>query len=95
MHSKSVRKEILFSRSRLNEFTLWLVRQGWHVEKPKGVYEIFRARKTGRQDLLLIYDKDPYKKKLFVYEDNVDVLREFLKETEKEETWRFSTTRPQ
>ena len=50
--------------SKLEDFKEWLVKDGWEIEEPKGIYEVLRARKYGRQNPLIVYTKADVKEHL-------------------------------
>lgn len=64
--------------NKLEDFKKWLVKDGWRIEEPKGIYEVLRARKPGRQHLLLIYKKDSAKEHLSFMDRDAGVIRAFL-----------------
>lgn len=41
--------------TKLEDFTVWLVSDGWRVQEPKGLYEVLRATKEGRKHPLIVY----------------------------------------
>ena len=41
----------------LDCFCRWLEQEGWTIEKPKGVYEVLRARKPGRERPLIVWKR--------------------------------------
>lgn len=41
----------------LPDLAAYLSQSGWKVESPKGEYEVFRARLTGRPQPLIIHDR--------------------------------------
>lgn len=69
--------------SKLQEFEQWLLEDGWTIEKPKGVYEVLRARKPGRQNPLIVYQKANAKEHLSVMDRDVGVIGAYLKESKK------------
>ena len=38
-------------------FRKWLIKTGWTIEEPKGIWEVLRAKKAGRQNPLIVYQK--------------------------------------
>ena len=69
--------------SKLQEFEQWLLKDGWTIDKPKGVYEVLRARKSGRQNPLIVYQKANVKEHLSVMDRDVGVIGAYLKECKK------------
>lgn len=65
--------------SHLEEFEDYLVDRGWHIEPTKGIYEVLRARKTGRQFPLIIYKKASAKEHLTYMDRDHDVVIDFLR----------------
>jgi hypothetical protein len=43
------------SVKRIDEFKVWLEKDGWEIKKPKGCYEVLRAVKQGRKHPLIVY----------------------------------------
>ena len=43
--------------TKLEDFKEWLIKDGWVIEKPKGTWEVLRARKENRRNPLIIYCK--------------------------------------
>lgn len=70
----------------LEEFKVWLIKDGWKIEEPKGFYEVLRARKEKRQFPLIVYKKDAAKQHLSLMERDMRVVRAFLKERKKSMT---------
>lgn len=70
--------------NKLEDFKEWLAKDGWTIEKPKGIYEVLRARKPGRQHLLLIYKKDSAKEHLSYLDRDEGVIRAFLRDKKGE-----------
>lgn len=66
--------------NQLEAFKKWLVEDGWTIEKPKGIYEVLRARKPGRQHLLMVYKKDRAKEHLSMLDRDLGVLWAFLRQ---------------
>ena len=44
-------------RNHIDRFKEWLINDGWNIEQPKGTWEVLRARKDGRKDPLIVYDR--------------------------------------
>lgn len=65
--------------SKLIDFKIWLAENGWKIEEPKGIYEVLRARKPGRQHLLMVYKKDSAKEHLSFLDRDAGVIQEFLR----------------
>ena len=66
--------------NQLEDFKAWLIKDGWEVEELKGLYEVLRARKTGRRFPLIVYKKDSAKQHLTLQERDLGVVRAFLKD---------------
>ena len=43
------------SVNKIDEFKSWLEKDGWQLQKNKGLYEVFRAVKQGRKHPLIVY----------------------------------------
>lgn len=65
--------------SKLEDFKLWLEKEGWKIEQPKGIWEVLRARKEGRQFPLIVFKKMNAKEHLSVSEKDIGVLNAFLR----------------
>lgn len=80
----------LLSRSKLEEFKEWLVKEGWVVEpiifKAKNPYsfnsKILQARKEGRQHPLMVYDGSS-PKHLSLLDRDTDVVLDFIRARRK------------
>lgn len=72
--------------SKLEDFKKWLVKDGWDIEEPKGIYEVLRARKTGRRSPLIVYRKADVKEHLSIMDRDVGVVRAFLRDCKKTKT---------
>ena len=72
--------------SKLEDFKKWLVKDGWEIEEPKGIYEVLRARKYGRQNPLIVYTKADVKEHLSVMDRDSGVIGAFLKDCRKPKT---------
>ena len=70
----------------LEVFQNWLVADGWEIEKPKGTYEVLRARKAGRQQPLIVYTKADAKEHLTVMDRDFEIVRAFLRDKKKTQT---------
>lgn len=70
--------------NKLDNFREWLIKDGWELEEPKGLYEVLRARKSGRQNPLIVYKKNSAKEHLSVLDRDSGVLSAFLKSYKKE-----------
>ena len=69
---------------KLDDFKSWLVAGGWHIQVPRGFYEVLRATKEGRKHPLIAYwrhDTNGGKKLVHftVLDRDVGVVRAFLK----------------
>lgn len=72
--------------NKLEDFTNWLVNDGWEIEEPKGMYEILRARKTDRRNPLIVYKKDNAKEHLNFMDKDAGVVGAYLKEKKVKKT---------
>ena len=72
--------------SKLEDFKKWLVKDGWEIEEPKGIYEVLRARKYGRQNPLIVYTKADVKEHLSVMDRDSGVIGAFLRDCRKPKT---------
>lgn len=69
--------------SKLEDFKKWLVKDGWKIEEPKGVYEVLRARKQGRQNPLIVYTKADAKEHLSIMDRDSGIVGAFLMDCKK------------
>ena len=72
--------------SKLEDFKKWLVKDGWEIEEPKGIYEVLRARKYGRQNPLIVYTKADAKEHLSIMDRDSGVIGAFLRDCRKPKT---------
>ena len=72
--------------SKLEDFKKWLVKDGWEIEEPKGIYEVLRARKYGRQNPLIVYTKADVKEHLSVMDRDSGIIGAFLRDCGKPKT---------
>ena len=72
--------------SKLEDFKKWLVKDGWEIEEPKGIYEVLRARKHGRQNPLIVYTKADAKEHLSIMDRDSGVIGAFLRDCRKPKT---------
>ena len=73
-------------KNSLEDFQNWLVADGWEIEKPKGTYEVLRARKAGRSQPLIVYTKADAKEHLTVMDRDFEIVRAFLRDKKKPQT---------
>lgn len=73
-------------KNSLEDFQSWLVADGWEIEKPKGIYEVLRARKAGRQQPLIVYTKADAKEHLTVMDRDLEIVGAFLRDKKKPQT---------
>lgn len=71
---------------KLEDFKEWLVKDGWEIEETKGIYEVLRARKQGRQNPLIVYTKADAKEHLSVMDRDKGVVDAFLRDCNKAKT---------
>lgn len=69
----------LLHKDHLEKFKVWLVGDGWTIEKTVGAYEVLRARKPGREHPLIIYTKAGAKEHYTVMARDFGVVQAFLK----------------
>lgn len=69
----------------LEEFTEWLILDGWTIEKTKGYYQMLVARKAGRKHPLILYSKLEIKEHLTVRDMDMPVVRAFFRNKRKAE----------
>ena len=72
--------------SKLEDFKKWLEKDGWEIEEPKGIYEVLRARKQGRQNPLIVYTKADAKEHLSIMDRDSGVIGAFLRDCRKPKT---------
>lgn len=72
--------------SKLNDFKEWLIKDGWDIEEPKGTWEVLRARKSGRNNPLIVYTKMDAKEHLSVMDRDSGVIGAFLRDCKKPKT---------
>ena len=72
--------------SKLEDFKKWLVKDGWEIEEPKGIYEVLRAKKNGRQNPLIVYTKADAKEHLSIMDRDSGIVGAFLRDCRKPKT---------
>ncbi|MDY4592596.1 MAG: hypothetical protein SO434_04255 [Eubacteriales bacterium] len=74
----------LLAVNKLEDFKQWLIRNGWHIEEPKNIYEVLRARKEGEKYPFIAYQriKDNLVH-LSLSDYNTKIVREYLGGEEK------------
>lgn len=72
--------------SKLEDFKEWLEKDGWEIGEPKGTWEVLRARKSGRQNPLIVYTKMNAKEHLSVMDRDSGVIGAFLRDSKKPKT---------
>lgn len=72
--------------SKLEAFKKWLVKDGWEIEETKGIWEVLRARKSGRQNPLIVYRKADAKEHLSIMDRDSGVVGAFLRDCKKTKT---------
>lgn len=70
----------ILHRNHLDTFKEWLKNDGWEIEDTKGLYEVLRARKEGRREPLIIFEKADAKQHYSVMDRDVWVVKTFLSE---------------
>lgn len=71
--------------NKLDVFRKWLIKTGWTIEEPKGIWEVLRAKKAGRQNPLIVYQK-MNKEHLSVLDRDIDIIKDFLRDNKKKQT---------
>ncbi len=72
--------------NKLEDFKEWLIKDGWDIEEPKGTWEVLRARKSGRNNPLIVYTKMDAKEHLSVMDRDSGVIGAFLRDSKKPKT---------
>lgn len=72
--------------SKLEDFKAWLIKDGWSIEKPKGTWEVLRARNSGRKNPLIVYTRMDAKEHLSVMDRDSGVIGAFLRDSKKPNT---------
>ena len=72
--------------SKLEDFKKWLVKDGWEIEEPNGIYEVLRARKAGKKNPLIVYTKADAKEHLSLMDRDSGVVGAFLRDCKKPKT---------
>lgn len=73
----------LLHKSKLEDFKKWLIKKGWQIEKPKGRWEVFRARSKKR--IIIFYDTIDSKEHYSVPANCNDIVRRFINENRTRE----------
>ena len=68
----------ILHRNHLDTFKEWLKNDGWEIEDTKGLYEVLRARKEGRREPLIVFEKAGAKEHLSVMDRDLGVVKAFL-----------------
>lgn len=71
--------------NKLDALRTWLIKTGWTIEEPKGIWEVLRAKKAGRQNPLIVYQKTN-KEHLSVLDRDIDIIKDFLRDNKKKQT---------
>lgn len=71
--------------NKLDALHTWLIKTGWTIEEPKGIWEVLRAKKAGRQNPLIVYQKTN-KEHLSVLDRDIDIIKDFLRDNKKKQT---------
>jgi len=66
-------------KTKLKEFSDWLLWHGWAPEKCKGFYEVLRMRHPDQKELLLVYDRNDAKEHYTTFGISNDMLNKFLR----------------
>ena len=68
----------------IGEFKDWLVKDGWELHEPKGIWEVIRAKKGTR--IFLAFRKKEAKEHLSTSDKDNDVVMEFINSKKKQKT---------
>ena len=71
--------------NKLDALRTWLIKTGWTIEETKGIWEVLRAKKAGRQNPLIVYQKTN-KEHLSVLDRDIDIIKDFLRDNKKKQT---------
>lgn len=72
--------------NKLEDFKKWLIKDGWEMETPKGLYEVLRAKKYRRNNPLIVYRKADTKEHLSIMDRDSGVIGAFLRDCKKPRT---------
>ena len=72
--------------SQLADFKKWLEKDGWKIEEPKGIWEVLRARKQGRKNPLIVFQKKDAKEHLSIMDRDSGVVGAFLRDSNRPKT---------
>lgn len=67
----------ILHQSRLEAFREWLVKDGWQIHDPTGIYEVLRAKKGGRW--LIVYRRTDAKEHYSVRDVDYSTVGRFLR----------------
>ena len=75
------RSRCTLHKSKLGDFTQWLLARGWNVEVPKGDYEVLRMRLANDyKTILLVYDRNNAKEHYTTFGVGDRMMRKWLRE---------------
>lgn len=66
----------LLHKTKLEDFKAWLIQEGWKIEEPKGIWEVFRARANKR--IIIFYDTLDSKEHYSVPANCNDIVHRYL-----------------
>lgn len=66
--------------TKIPDFKIWLLKNGWEIVECKGFYEILRAKHPNRVNPLIIYKKNCANVHATVMDRDCKILRRFLRE---------------
>ena len=72
--------------SKLEDFKKWLEKDGWEIEEPKGIWEVLRARKQGRKNPMIVFQKKDAKEHLSIMDRDSGVIGAFLRDSNRPKT---------
>lgn len=70
----------LLHKSKLEEFSSWLINKGWEIEKPRGDYEVLRAYHIQYRDPLIVYEKIEAKEHYTIQGRHINIVKKWLDE---------------
>lgn len=73
--------------SKLEDFKEWLIKDGWEIiQTSSNIYEVLRAKKSGKQFPLIVYRKGNVKEHLSIADRDYPVVAAFLRNNRKKQT---------
>ena len=84
-----MRSRCLLHKNKLEDFEKWLAAHGWVLEPAVGEWEILRARKPGKNGVLLVYDRLNVKEHYTVFGESMEAVHRFIHESKKVATYQL------